>query len=710
MLCQKKVISKEVVKELCSRYACDPLTASIFARRDIVHGVDIQYYLEQDLRYLHSPFLLPSMEDAVDRILTAKDEGEKVLIFGDRDVDGITSTTLLYRYLKEIGIDVQWRIPTGEDAYGLSIKAVEEFAAEYGTLIITVDCGISNNNEIARAAELGIDVIITDHHNPPETMPGTPIIVNPKIPGSIYPFRDISGCAVVYKLVTALRFAQNDLYKQELCLLNVRPVHEAYTIECVKVINMTERARLTETITPGLVHIENTRLPQFLQGQQIIVWDAPLQKKQLEKIFGTGVEFNLLDIRPEISAAISFVRDVSLLRVKEMSRILRYHEQPASELDAFLNIFITYLHKKTDSCTPAVKEDLQLVMLAALADIMPLRNENRILVRQGLASINTGHATPGLRELLARLNLAGRRMGSTDISWNVVPVLNAAGRLGQPELAVQLFLSDDAGERDHLAGQIIQLNQNRRQLGSDAWNYTEKQAYDSFREYGGKLVVVIDARIHRGVSGILAANLVKMFNVPAIAATVLEDGTAVGSMRSTRGYDITGLLAQCSDLFINHGGHNFAAGFSLPKENLPALQERLKTLAGTIELEAPADEAPEVDAEIPLNWLTPDLLKTTDLFEPYGEENPPLSFYSRRMKIISADIIGKTEKKHLKLTLAGGKHKWPALFWNAADRLGTEFKAGDSVDILYQINRNLFNGMETAQIVISDLEKSEAGA
>ena len=148
-------------------------------------------------------------------------------------------------------------------------------------------------------------------------MPGTPIIVNPKIPGSIYPFRDISGCAVVYKLVTALRFAQNDLYKQELCLLNVRPVHEAYTIECVKVINMTERARLTETITPGLVHIENTRLPQFLQGQQIIVWDAPLQKKQLEKIFGTEKQEYSSIIAAMVDAALANGRNTVLYTSRE---------------------------------------------------------------------------------------------------------------------------------------------------------------------------------------------------------------------------------------------------------------------------------------------------------------------------------------------------------------------------------------------------------
>ena len=709
MICTKKDIAPEQVRELCGRFSCDPLTASILARRNITSGSDILYYLENDLRFLHSPFLLSGMEDAVDRILAARDEGEKVLIFGDRDVDGITSTTVLHRCLKELGVDVSWRIPSGEDTYGLSMKAVEEFAANYGTLIITVDCGISNNLEIDRAVELGIDVIVTDHHNPPENLPKATIIIDPKLPGDDYPFPFISGCAVAFKLATALRFAQNELYKQELCLLDVRPVNDAYTIDCVKLVNMTERSRLTETITPGMVRIEDTRLMQFLRGQQILVWDAELQQKQLAKIFGTGVEFNMMDLRPEISTEIPAVRNASLLRVKEMSKILRYREGIQSEMDGFCNLFVTYIQKKTANSqnNKKIQEDLQLVMLAALADIMPLQNENRILVRQGLEALNSGQPIDGLKELLARLNLLGKRIGSTDISWNVVPVLNAAGRLGRSELAVQLFLSETSQQRDAIAEEIIQLNKDRRQLGTDAWGYVDRQAYENFDKYSKKLVVVVDPRIHRGISGILAAQLVKVFGVPAVAITILEDGTAIGSVRSTRGFDVTPMLDSCGSLFLNHGGHNYAAGFSLNKENLDALLQHFLDYTPVIELEDNDQQLVQADAEIPHSYLTPDLLKITNLFEPYGESNPPLTFFSRRLKIVTADIIGKGEKKHLKLILAGGKHKWPALYWNAAERLGTDFAPGDTIDLVYRVERNVFNGMESAQMVVQEVERSQ---
>ncbi|MCM1321406.1 MAG: single-stranded-DNA-specific exonuclease RecJ [Bacteroides sp.] len=706
---EKKAIAGEIVKELHTRYGCDALTASILARRSITGGQDVLFYLENDERYFHNPFLIDSMEDAVDRILDAREEGEKVLIFGDRDVDGITSTTLLYEYLCELGIDVQWRLPSGNDAYGLSMDAVNDFAKEYGTLIITVDCGISNCAEIARANELGIDVIVTDHHNPPEALPEAAVIINPKIKDSGYPFRDISGCAVVYKLVCALRFAQSSLYKQEICLLNVRPANDAYIIEGLKIINMAEKQRITETIIPGIVSITQTRLLPFLARQHIYVWDVSLQQKQLKKIFGGSAQFNLTDIRPEIAQLIPSVENCSLLKIREKSRIVRYQEKPSGELDSFFNIFITYILQQTTEKKHALRnaQDLQLVSLAALADIMPLKNENRIFIRKGLASMNAGQMRHGLLELASRLNLLGKHIGSAELSWNIIPVLNAAGRLGRPELAMQLFAEKDSAKRDQIAAQIIELNKERKKLGAEAWKYAEKEAYSSMELYGGKLIMVADEHINRGVTGIVAAKLAKYFDIPAMVIAFLPDGTAVGSMRSVRGYDITGILDSCSDLFINHGGHNFAAGFSFKQDMFPQLSARIEQLAKTIEFaEEKTDETLSIDAELPHNYITPDLLSLTDKFEPYGEGNPQLLFSAKNIRIAAADIIGKTEKPHLKLTLECGKLKWPALFWDASSKLKTTFSAGDYADIVFEISRNSFNGIESAQIILKDIRKA----
>jgi len=343
----KKNISREVIKSLCDTYGLDALTASIMARRGIVEGKDVLYFRETDLRFLHNPFLFGNMEDAVDRILSAKEEGEKILVFGDSDVDGVTSTAVLYGFLSDMGYDVQWRLPLGDDSYGLSSAAVDDFAAQYGSLIITVDCGISNLQEIAHANELGIDVIVTDHHNPPEILPAAYTIIDPKLRGSEYPFPDISGAAVAYKLVSALRFAGSDLYKQEITLLNVRPSDgEDYYIDCMKVRNLVQKELISERVAPGTVSVTRTKLPSFLAGQQIFVWNEPAVQKMLSELFGSGVEFNMMDFRPQISKLIPQLSGESLLAVKDMSRIVKYSGTPSSEIEGFFNLFVTFAEKQ----------------------------------------------------------------------------------------------------------------------------------------------------------------------------------------------------------------------------------------------------------------------------------------------------------------------------------------------------------------------------
>lgn len=704
----KKQISKTQVESVSKKYSLDPITASIMVRRGITSGRDILYYIEDDLRFQHSPFMFAAMEDAVDRILDAKEENEKVLIFGDRDVDGVTSTTVLYDCLSSMGIDVSYKLPGGDDAYGLSMQAVEEFAANYGSLIITVDCGISNNAEIAKAAELGLDVIVVDHHNAPETLPSPAIIIDPKTENSGYPFPDISGCAVVYKLVSAIRFSQSNWYKQDVTLLNVNKENSA--VECVKVRNLVPVSRLTQTIDQNTASLSDTNLPSYLQGQLLLAWDAKSLSQDLQSLFGDGAQFNLVDIREEAAKLFPKFASMTLTQLKGMSKMAKYGDHEPTEIGGFYNIFVTWVQKSLAKDFPsfaqAEEKDLQLVALAALADIMPMKNENRIFVKNGLKSINSGRIRPGLRELMAELNLTGKRINSIDLSWVVVAHLNAAGRLGQPELAAKLFITDSQNERLETAKQIIELNAERKQLCVDAWNYAGIQAKASIPLHSNKLCVVIDERINRGVSGILAGRLVSTYNVPAMAVTIV-DGIAIGSMRSCRDYDVTQFLNKMDDLFINHGGHNFAAGFSFKRERLAEFEERIKTLSSEIKLGDTKDTGGDIDAEIPAQYLTPALLDISDRFEPYGEENPQLLFMAKNIRVASGQRMGKGEKMHLKITVDCGKYKWPCIFWNEGERLGRDFNVGDRVDFIFRVERNVFNRIETPQINLVDIKKSD---
>ena len=709
----KKNIAKELVMSLHTKYGTDLLTSSILARRDIITGSEVQYFLEQDKRFLHCPFLFDTMEDACDRILDAKEEGEKVLIFGDRDVDGITSTTLLYQYLKSIGIDVQYKIPSGDDDFGLSIDAIDNFAANYGTLIITVDNGICCKKEVDHAADLGIDVIVVDHHEPnDENYPELAIVIDPKVEDCGYPFPHISGCAVVYKLITALRFALNPLYKQEICLLNVHPINDAYVIECLKIENMIIKDKLSETFVPGVMPLHQTKLVDFLKGQQIFVWDENLQKKMLVKIFGQNVEINMLDVRPEIATIIPSVAELSLLRLKSFSKIAKYQESLSSEIEAFYNIFITFIQMKiSENKNPKIEEEeLQLVALAALADIMPLQNENRILVRQGIASMNKGRYRPGLYELIQKQNMLGKKISSTDLSWNIVPLLNATGRLGEPETALQLLLEENPQTREKIADRILTLNIERKKLGAEAQIVADSQVRENLPRFSNKIAYVKSEKINRGVTGIVAGKLSSMLKLPSIVIGQIDGDLFRASLRSISGIDLQNILDYCNSkiqggLFEKYGGHSEAAGFSIKKENLPILEKALEEYASYLEIPENAKTEISIDAELPFEYMSPELLNLVDSFEPFGQGNPNLKFLVKNAKIISADVMGKTEVQHLRLTIDCGKYKWPSIYWKAAERLNRDFSVGDKVNIVFEATRNLYNGNETPQMNIVEMEK-----
>lgn len=706
----KKKVAPEVIKELHDRFGVDSLTASIFARRNIIDGNDIMYFLENDMRFTHNPFCFNTMEDAVDRILDAKEEGEKVLVFGDRDVDGITSTAIMYGCLKGMGIDCTYKLPSGDDSYGLTTDVIDEFAKNYGSLIITVDCGISNAKEIAYAKENGIDVLVSDHHNPPGALPENTIIVNPKLKELEYPFDGISGCLVAFKIVKALRFSKTELYKTDICLLNVRPGDDEYIIECVKLRNLVEKDSCTLRIKPGEKRISETPLVEFLKGQQIFVWNENVIKKQLEVIFGKGIDFNFYDIQGDVESLIPQVKGMSLLKLKDLSKIAHYSDKPSSELEGFVNIFITYINRKLEKAFPQHAEreekDIQLVTLAALADIMPLKNENRIFIKNGIALMNKGKTCPGLIELFAHTNQFGKRITATDLSWSIIPILNAAGRLGQPELSLELFLEEDPIKREAITEKLLELNSQRKAFVATAQEYVGLQAKESLQTYDGKLCFVMDERINRGVVGLVASKLMSTYNVPTIALTFIDNDTAVGSMRSTKGFSCTEFLDKFGNLFTNHGGHNAAAGFSFKRINLELFLNKLKEVSKTISITKDVKDSVDVDAEIPSSFMSPELIKIVDKFEPYGEENPQLLFMSKDLRIADVQIVGKTERQHLKLTFDCGQYKIPAMFWGEAERLNRDFRLNDNIDILYNVTRSAFNGNETQQLILLETNKS----
>jgi len=703
---RKRDVSPSAVRELAERFGLDLLSASILARRGVLSPEDALFYLEDDTRFLRNPFLFASMEDAVDRVLLAADEEEKVMVFGDRDADGVSATTLMMEALSSLGIDARYRLPNEDEKYGLSRAAIDEFAVDYGSLIITVDCGISNHAEVAYAKEKGIDVIVVDHHvlqadEPPAAL----AVIDPKLADSGYPFRDLSGCGVAYKLAWALRFAKSGLYKQQVALLNVRPVKDAYMIEAVRLSNLVETGRITETIVPGMVELERTRLVPFLKDRQIFVWDGDVQKRLLGMALGKAAEVNFYDVRPDIARVIPQSAGVSLVRLAEMSKIGKYSDKPSGELDAFANLFTSFALRKAGCHGESDGDSLQLVALSTIADLMPLRDENRILVRQGLAALNR-KPRKGLAELVARQNLVGKRITSNDAAWQLTPVINAAGRMGKPDVAVRMLLADDAAERGAQADALLELNQERRRLGAECWDAVYPAAREAAEASGGKYVIVGRPDIFRGITGIVASRLADTFKAPAVAATFMADGSAVASVRSARGFNVKGLLEYCSSLFYDYGGHDAAAGFSMLAERWPEFERMAAEYLSAVDLEE-TEETVEIDAELPHEYLAPSIAALVERLEPYGEGNPALVFMAKAVPVMQVDIVGKQEKSHLKLLLDFGAHRWPALWWNSAERYGKDFTESDRLDVAFRVQRNYWNGQETPQLVIVDARKAE---
>jgi single-stranded-DNA-specific exonuclease len=355
---------------------------------------------------------------------------------------------------------------------------------------------------------------------------------------------------------------------------------------------------------------------------------------------------------------------------------------------------------------------------------MPMRDENRIIVRAGLDSLRT-RARPGLSDLLVKLNLDIRHMGAEDISWYLTPVINSAGRMGEPEKAVSLLLGEKPG--GDLAAEVAALNEKRKRLVEDICFSAEPETAKTLDAYSGNMAVFTGENILPGLTGLIASRLASRFKVPAMVLS-FDGESAKGSFRSVRDYDLGFLLEQCADLFTRYGGHDFAAGFSMEWKNRDAFLERLRAICRNIELKPEGGKILEIDAEIPLSYLSkldegpkrgdkkdPYVLVLAERFEPTGEQNRPPLFLSRGLTVSDIQLMGKDELKHVKLTLDTGKHpprdlRWIGVYWNASDKVRVDFDQGDTVDVVYNLSRNWFNGNETPQMIIRDLKRSSVHA
>lgn len=545
------------VSLLSKELGISPVTATVLHARGITTLEQAEHFLDPGPGSLHSPWLLPDMEKAVERLERARANGEKILIHGDYDVDGITSTALLFKGLSALGLTCESFIPNRlEDDYGFNSEGIESARRVGATLVVTCDCGTTSIEQVKLASEQGIDVIITDHHVQSTDLPPASAVVNPNRLDSQYPFSGLAGVGVAAKFLQAA----------------------------------------------------GERMGKELWGPNM----------------------------------------------------------------------------------------MRIVSIGTVADIMPLIDENRYIVKTGLESMH-GSNSAGIKELIRQCGLSKKKkLAASDIGYKIGPRINAAGRLGKHEKALELLLTDNKSKAFGLARKLDDLNHERQQIVMRTCSMANQLLGTTAPDE--RIIVLGAPGWHQGVLGLVASDLAKTYHRPALVYTI-EDGLAVGSARSISGVHILDLMAESSKYFIRYGGHAQAAGFQLKASELPEWKEELHGIAREHISQEQLKRTYKVDAEIGLADITIEFLEELSQLEPFGHGNPAPVFLLKNLEVSRAPMLIK--EIHLKLFVEDGtqNHKGEILFWNGAGRID-EFGKGKRIDCVVTLGISEWRGVRHPQITL----------
>ncbi|GIP31404.1 single-stranded-DNA-specific exonuclease RecJ [Paenibacillus sp. J2TS4] len=554
----------DAVTRLIDELSLSPLLAKLLVARGMEQIEEVRKFLQVGAAQIHDPFLMDGIEIAVERIRSALQRQEFIRIYGDYDADGVSSTSLMVYLMRELGANFDYYIPHRiHEGYGLNNSALDQ-AKEHGvSLIITVDTGISAYAEVEYAGSLGIDVIVTDHHEPPEILPPAHAVINPKKPGCSYPFKQLAGVGVAFKLAHAL--------------LN--------------------------------------RLPHEL---------------------------------------------------------------------------------------------LEMVAIGTVADLMPLTDENRVLVKLGIDALrNSGN--PGLLALFDAAGIERKDVSAGHIGFSLAPRINASGRLESAGDAVRLLTTNDREEADRLAFELDQLNKERQRIVEEMTAEALAMLEEGPDPAEQRVLIVSKEDWNAGVIGIVASKLLEKYYRPTIVLGIdPQTGIAKGSARSIAGFDLYKALTSCSDLFEHYGGHQAAAGMSIAQERIPELKHRLEALAQECLTEQ--DLLPEIQVDLcsTLEEATLDGIKQLEQLAPFGMGNPSPRVVFTGLELNQCKKMGR-EQQHLKLTLSQEAKQVPAM---EAVGFGKSFMADKMapsarIDVLGELSINEWNGIRKPQLIIQDLRIPE---
>ena len=556
-----------------------PVVAQLLVARGVHDSREATAFLSGKLANLRKPQELPGVNEAVDRLADAITAKRRIVIYGDYDVDGVTATSLLWQCVKQLGGDVAYHLPHRVDeGYGLHDESLRKLAADGAKTIVTVDCGVCGVAEAQTARELGLELIITDHHTFGERLPEAAAIVHPRLPGANYPFGELSGAAVAFKLAWAL----------------------------------CQRVAGAEKVGPRLQ-------------------------------------------------------------------------------DTLLNA-------------------LGLAALGTVADVVPLVDENRLLVRGGLARLKD-RPTLGLAHLMRLAELDKKeRLSSDDVAFGIAPRLNAAGRLGQAQLAVELLTTESAERASALAEYINELNNSRRSLERSILLAAGKQAQDKFDPVGDSVLVLAERGWHPGVIGIVAGRLAEKYHRPVILIALDELGVrpGVGSARSVAGFDLNAALAHCGEHLLAHGGHAAAAGLKIQPDKIDAFRADLQEYAASEISQEERVAQLWIDAETPLASLTWKTVQQLEQLAPFGQGNPRPLLCASGVTLAAAPKKMGEGGRHLSLMLKQSNAKMRAVAFGNGDWAEQLLQDGPSMAIAFRPVINEYQGRRNVEMHLVDWRYEEA--
>ena len=545
-----------------------------------VHDVTAaQSFLEAKLTGLRDPETLPGVVDAADRIYAAIVAGRRIFVYGDYDADGMTSTAILYGCLKLLGAQVNYYIPCRlEEGYSLNDEALRKLAERGASMVITVDCGIASANEADTACEVGIELIVTDHHEMGERLPTAAAIVHPRLPGTSYPFGHLCGAGVAFKLAWAL----------------------------------CQRASQAKRVSP--------HMRQFL-----------------------------------LSA-------------------------------------------------------VGLAAIGTVADVVPLIDENRIIVRHGLTSLRSDPVL-GVRALMKLTGLDQRPLlTSEDIAFCLAPRLNAAGRLGQAALGVELLVTDSEDRAQSLAEYIHQLNTSRDSLEQSIYLAAKKQVNEQFDPQNDPALVLAAPGWHPGVIGIVAGRLAERYHRPVVLIALDELGVkpGCGSARSACGLNLHQALSACTEHLLSHGGHAAAAGLRIAADRVDAFRAQFCEYAASII--SPEERIAEVriDAEAPLAQMTLRTVEQIERLAPFGAGNPRPILSAGDIRLAAPPKRMGGGDRHLCVEISQHNVTFRAVGFGRGEWADELAQHQGPLEIAYRPVINEFRGRRTVEMHLVDWRRPDA--